>query len=45
MWDDSDTSSIAIQLSNNLVIQASEFNIVLTILNYVFENSLLLCKL
>ncbi|XP_025406722.1 uncharacterized protein LOC112680748 [Sipha flava] len=42
MWNDSDTSSKANQLL--LALQASEFNVALTILNYVFQYTHSLCK-
>ncbi|XP_060855245.1 zinc finger MYM-type protein 1-like [Metopolophium dirhodum] len=42
MWNDSDTSSKANQLL--LALQASEFNVALTILNYIFQYTHSLCK-
>lgn len=42
MWNDSDTSSKANQLL--LALQASKFNVALTILNYIFQYTHSLCK-
>lgn len=42
LWNDSDTSSKANHLL--LAIQASEFNVALTILNYIFQYTYSLCK-